>query len=81
MHPQQCANRGMFGLGSAKSDENAMKWVRSHNGTIALYGSGIAAYTAAGRLIQFGIHPERIHLIIKDKTLPQFGRAEVSLLS
>lgn len=78
MHPQLCANRGMFGLGNSKSDENAMKWIRSRSGSIALSGSGIAAYNAAGRLIQFGVNPERIHLLIKDKILPEFGNSELN---
>ena len=79
MQPQLCANRGIFGIGNPKADDAALKWIRGHSGQIVVAGSGIDAYSTIGRLLKFGINPDRLHFVITNSVLPSLANPTVSV--
>ena len=79
MHPARCADSGIFSLGNPTSDTIAMKYIKKRYPTrtddVIVYGSGIAALTVVSKLLQIGLTPNRITLVVSEEE----GVVDVSL--
>merc|ERR1711871_58140 len=68
IHPRHLQERGIFGLGSSSSDDALSQWLFGPRGPrtpgVVIYGSGLVAWSVAGRLLGMGLEPERIVWIL-----------------
>ena len=68
IHPRQLQERGVYGLGSETSDLAVSQWLFGPRGPrtpgVVVYGSGLIAWSAVGRLLEKGLEPERLVWIL-----------------
>lgn len=70
LHPARCADIGVFSLGSPLADLQALRYIRHRYGQrsddIVVSGSGLPVFTAVSRLLQIGVAPTRITVVVKE---------------
>ena len=84
LHPNQCEEKGIFSLGSSSSDEQAMMWFRQNydsRSTVVVFGNSIEAINAVGRMMKFGIDPQRICLVLTEFFIESFGQSIVRIVA